>query len=327
MKVADMHCDTLTEIEYRRRRGEDISLFSNHMQLDLERMKKGGYILQNFAIFTHLKKEKDPLGYCREMIQAFYREMELNKDVIAPARSYEDIIKNQEDGKISAVLTIEEGEVCQGNVDILRELYRLGVRMMTLTWNFKNCLGWPNRKEEETGEWVPDREHGLTKKGIAIVEEMEALGMIPDVSHLSDKGIWDVFAHTKKPFAASHSNARAAASHPRNLTDEMIKKLSERGGVIGINYYSHFLGNWGNNEEPVSRIRDIVRHIKHLKNAGGIQCIGLGSDFDGITGPLEIDGPDKMPLLAGEMKKEGFTEEEIEAVFYKNVLRLYKAIL
>ena len=153
MKVADMHCDTLTEMEYRREQGENISLFSNDMQLDLERMKKGSYILQNFAIFTHLEKEKDPLGYCRKMIQVFYKEMEINKDVIAPARSYEDMIKNQKEGKMSAVLTIEEGAVCQGNIDILRELYDLGARMMTLTWNFRNCLGWPNKREEGTGKW------------------------------------------------------------------------------------------------------------------------------------------------------------------------------
>lgn len=330
MKVADMHCDTLWEILKAKKQGEEISLSKNKLHINLEKMKKGDYLVQNFGIFTHLEREKQPFKFCMEMIDTFYQEMDANHDVIGVARSYNDIVKNIEEGKMSAMLTIEEGAVCEGEPFLLRNLYRLGVRMMTLTWNFENCLAYPNRRieiNENGGKWAPDTEHGLTEKGIIIVEEMERLGMIPDISHLSDKGIWDVFEHTKKPFVASHSNARSVTPHPRNLTDDMIKKLSERGGVMGINYHRLFLNEWKDGEEQISRICDMVRHMKYIKNVGGIQCMGIGSDFDGITGRLELDGPDKLPFLEQAMRKEGFTESEIEAVFYKNVLRLYKDVL
>lgn len=173
----------------------------------------------------------------------------------------------------------------------------------------------------------PDTEHGLTEKGIAFVEEMERLGMIVDISHLSDAGIWDVFRYTRKPFVASHSNARSIASHPRNLTDEMIRALSERGGVAGINYCASFLYDAPDGEKKLSRVTDMAAHIRHMKQIGGIQCIGLGSDFDGISCDLEMKSPADLPLLAGELRKGGFTESEIEAIFYKNVLRVYRELL
>ena len=141
--------------------------------------------------------------------------------MIGIVRSYRDIEDNWRKGRMSALLTIEEGGVCQGSLRFLRDFYRLGVRMMTLTWNFPNELGFPNkreRREDGTTYLVPDQSNGLTGTGIEFVEEMERLGMIIDVSHLNDAGIWDVFRHTKKPFVASHSNARAVASHPRNMT-------------------------------------------------------------------------------------------------------------
>ncbi|RGY99459.1 dipeptidase [Clostridium sp. AM58-1XD] len=330
MKVADMHCDTILEIQKDHKNGGNISLLDSPLQINLERLEKGDYLVQNFGMFVHLGREKQPFRFCMELIDVFYQEMELFADRIGVATSFDDIEKNRRQGKISALLTIEEGAACEGEVFLLRDLYRMGARMMTLTWNFENCLGFPNRKITEgpqAGRYVPDTERGLTDKGIVIVEEMERIGMIPDISHLSDAGIWDVFRHTKKPFVASHSNARALASHPRNLTDEMIKALSDRGGVMGINYYSAFLRDWKEKEEEKSRISDMIRHMKYIKNIGGIECIGLGSDFDGIDGQLEIDGPDKLPLLEHEMRKAGFTEREIEAVFCKNVLRLYRDVL
>lgn len=127
--------------------------------------------------------------------------------------------------------------------------------------------------------------------------------MIMDVSHLSDAGIMDVFRYTKKPFVASHSNARTVASNPRNLTDEMLKTLSERGGVAGINYCADFLHDWQRGEHAVSRVDDMILHMKHMKKIGGIQCIGLGSDFDGIGGELEIKSPEDLPVLEQAMRR------------------------
>ncbi len=329
MKVVDMHCDTIAELFYRKIKGKEYSILKNDCHIDLERMKNGDYCLQNFALFTNLGRQEQPFEYCMRLLDLFYTELEKYEDMIGIVTSFKDILKNREEGKMSALLTIEEGGVCQGELAFLRNFYRLGVRMMTLTWNFKNELGNPNRIWEENGDafFEPEQEHGLTEKGIEFAAEMERLGMIIDVSHLSDAGIIDVFRCTKKPFVASHSNARTIASNPRNLTDEMLRMLSERGGVAGINYCANFLHDWKKGEGAISRIEDMVSHMKHMKMVGGIQCIGLGSDFDGIGGNLEIKSPEDLPVLEAAMKKEGFTENEIEAVFHGNVLRVYKEIL
>ena len=170
-----------------------------------------------------------------ELADVYYDELDKNQDLIRPVYSYADIESNRKAGLMSAMLTVEEGGVCKGNPAFLRTLYRLGVRMLTLTWNFPNELGWPNL--EVPGEGVdpesfrPDFRkanvnQGLTETGIAFVQEMERLGMIVDVSHLSDAGFMDVLRVTKKPFVASHSNARAVCSWARNLTDDMIRLLA-----------------------------------------------------------------------------------------------------
>lgn len=329
MKVIDMHCDTISELYYRREAGKAYSLLKNDCHIDLERMKKGDYCLQNFALFTELTRHERPFEYCMKLVDLFYTEIAKHEDLIGVVTCYEDIERNRKEGKMSALLTIEEGGVCQGEIAFLRNFYRLGVRMMTLTWNHKNELASPNRIWQEHGEafFEPDTEHGLTEKGIEFVNEMEALGIIVDISHLSDAGIEDVFRYTKKPFVASHSNARTVASNPRNLTDDMIRRLSERGGVAGLNYCAAFLYDWKKGDTVLSRVEHMIAHIKHMKQVGGIQCIGLGSDFDGIGGELEMKSPEDLPILEAVMKKAGFTESEIEAVFYKNVLRVYEEIL
>lgn len=330
MRVVDMHCDTIGALFEDHRNGGTKGIRCNDLHVDLERMKKGDYGLQNFALFTVLEQEKAPFEHAMELLDLFYRELESHEDLIGIVKQYRDIEENWKNGRMSAMLTIEEGGVCQGNLRFLRDFYRLGVRMMTLTWNYANELGYPNQiilEGPDAGKARPDQVHGLTETGIAFVEEMERLGMIVDISHLNDAGIRDVFRHTKKPFAASHSNARALCSHPRNLTDEMIKALGERGGVAGVNYCAAFLGSWNGGEPKVSRIADVVAHMKHMKQVGGIGCIGLGSDFDGIGGELELCGADRLPLLEAAMRREGFTTTEIEAVFHDNVLRLYREIL
>lgn len=196
--------------------------------------------------------------------------------------------------------------------------------MMTLTWNFQNQLAWPNCIDLKTGTCIPETEHGLTKKGFEFVELMEELGMVVDVSHLGDAGFWDVVKASKRPFAASHSNARGMASHVRNLTDDMIRTLADRGGVMGINFCASFLSDGENGAESTkSRISDMIRHIRYIKNLGGIECIGLGSDYDGIVSELELTSPADFPKLSDALLKEGFTETEVEKIFYKNVLRLY----
>lgn len=336
MKVVDMHCDTIAELYKERRNGKASSILANGLHVDLQKMEKGDYLLQNFAMFTHLQSTENPAAYAMKLIDLFYTELEPYEDRIGIVKSWQEIERNRQAGKMSAMLTIEEGGVCLGDTALLRDFYRLGVRMMTLTWNFQNELGYPNRILKQTEEnWnrppvcVPDTENGLTETGIEFVREMERIGMIIDISHLNDAGIRDVFRYTSKPFVASHSNARALASHPRNLTDEMIRALAERGGVAGINFCALFLRDYEEGEpSPVhSLCRDMVAHMKHMKNVGGIGCIGLGSDFDGITSIVEMKDCSGMQLLADEMSREGFTDSEIEAVFSGNVLRVYQELL
>src|SRR3712207_5016359 len=151
---------------------------------------------------------------------------------------------------------------------------------------------------------------------------MNNLGMIIDVSHLSDKGFYDVSKYCKVPFVASHSNCRSITNHNRNLTDDMIKGLSEKGGVMGLNFCNNFLGC-----SNVSKIDDMIAHIKHMKDVGGIDCIAIGSDFDGISCSVEINDISKIDKLSYMLKKEGCSEVEIEKTFYKNVERVLEDIL
>lgn len=322
MKVVDMHCDTILELYKARERGEEISLLDNDLHIDLKKMEAGDYFLQNFALFVDLKGTEEPFLTCVRMADLFYQVMEENRDRISPVTTWAEIERNWKEGRMSALLTLEEGEVCQGDPALLRTLYRLGARMMTFTWNYENSLAWPGR---EGG--LPETEKGLKERGFEILEEMEALGMIVDVAHLSDAGIWDVLRTAKKPFVASHSNARSLASHARNLTDEMIRAIAEKGGVIGINYYCNFLEDIPEGGRQISRISRMVEHMKHIRQVGGAGCIGLGSDFDGIYGEVEIGNSAGLPRLAEAMESAGFTAGEVEAVFHGNVLRLYREVL
>ncbi|MBQ3405478.1 MAG: dipeptidase [Oscillospiraceae bacterium] len=322
MRVLDMHCDTFWEILEAHKRGEESCVRRNFLQIDLEKMRKGDYLLQNFAMFVAVDRCDDALDTVLRMIDLYHRELDKNADVIGKVECFEDIEKNRAQGKMSSMLTVEEGAVCRGELYVLRDLYRLGVRMLTLTWNFENELGWPNTVARLPG-YDPKRRYGLKETGFEFVEEMERLGMIIDVSHLSDDGFYDVCSAAERPFVASHSNARALCPHSRNLTDDMLKKLSDHGGVTGINFYSSFLRDGSDFGE----ISDIVVHMKHIKNVAGIQCIGLGTDYDGFDSGLELGDCSHMPLLAREMSRNGFSDDEIDAVFSGNVLRVYKEVL
>lgn len=326
MKVADMHCDTISAILYNQKSGgpEEVHLRKNNLHIDLEKMKKGDYLVQNFALFVNLKKQENPFEWCMELADTFYREMEANKDLVAPAMSYGDILRNQADGKMSGILAIEEGGACKGNMAFLRDFYRLGVRMLTLTWNYPNEIGYPNARPPYG---VPDTGCGLTKFGIEFLEEMERLGMVVDVSHLSDAGFYDVAKHAKKPFVASHSNSRAVCGHVRNLTDDMVRTLAERGGVMGMNFEPSFLHTYAPGEEIHARISEVVENIRHISDIAGTGCIGLGSDFDGIATNVELPDASCLPMLEDALWEAGFGQQEIEGIFYKNVLRVYREVL
>lgn len=329
MKVFDLHCDTLSELRHAEQRGEKMTFAKNDLHIDLEKMEQGDYMLQCFAAFVNLGDPTpgaDPLVTALEEIDVFKRIMEKYSDKIAPVYKPEDIRKNAEAGKISGMLTIEEGGCCKGSLGVLRRMYELGVRMMTLTWNHENELASPNVVPGDGPIWPcrPNTQTGLKEKGFEFLAEMERLHIIADVSHLSDKGFWDIAEHSTRPFAASHSNCRALAPHCRNLTDEMIRVMAEKGGLVGLNYCSGFLDNQPSADLCRSTTALMAKHAAHFKQVGGIEIIGLGSDFDGIGGKLEMDNCSKLPLLADALRKEGFTEDEVEAIFFRNAQRFFE---
>lgn len=311
LKIIDLHCDTI----YRMMKSNGITeLRENDFSVDINKLKQGNSIAQFFALYVDLRECTDPLEECLEMLHRFYIELSKNKEAISIARNIDELMDNNRKGKISALLTVEEGGVIKGKLSHLRNLYRLGVRLITLTWNYPNEIGYPNYHKEY-------RVKGLTVFGEEVIHEMNQLGMLIDVSHLSDRGFYDVANITTKPFIASHSNARSIADHPRNLTDEMIRVLAEKGGVIGINFFSDFLGG-GN----TSKVEDIIRHIQHIKMVGGIDVISIGSDFDGMNCDMEISNIGEIDKLIQGLKSNGFTESEIEKICYKNALRIIRDV-
>ena len=330
MKVFDLHCDTLSELRRAEMRGDGQTFAHNNGHIDLEKLEKGDYMLQCFAAFVNLADPTpgaDPLVTALEEIDVFKRMMERYSDRIAPVYRPEDIRKNAEAGKISGMLTIEEAGCCKGSLGVLRRMYELGVRMMTLTWNHENELASPNVVPGNGPIWpcMPNTETGLTEQGFAFLEEMEKLHITADVSHLSDKGFWDIANHSTRPFAASHSNCRALSPHNRNLTDEMIRALAEKGGIAGLNYCASFVD--ADSAHPKlcrSTVERLAKHAAHFKQVGGIEVISLGSDFDGIGGQHELETAADMPLLAEALRREGFTEDEVEAIYWRNAYRFFK---
>ncbi|MBQ7860102.1 MAG: dipeptidase [Faecalibacterium sp.] len=327
MKVWDLHCDTLSELRYAENAGAPISFEHNDLQLDLTRLQKGDYMLQCMAAFINLSRPDDPLVTALEEIDIFHRLLAQYADRVAPVYTAADIDKNAADGKISLMLTVEEAGCCKGSIGVLRQLYQLGVRMMSLTWNHENEIAYPNVVPGSGGLiWpcLPNTETGLKPCGEEFVAEMERLHMMVDVSHLSDKGFWDVVRCSTRPFVASHSNCRALAPHCRNLTDEMIKVMAQRGCLVGLNYCAGFLDNQPDPEQCKSRVSMVAAHAAYFKKLGGIEMIALGSDFDGIDGDLEMKSVADLPLLEQALRAHGFHESEIEAIFHKNAIRFFQ---
>lgn len=313
---ADLHCDTLT-----RACDEGVKLRENNLHLDLIRRKSAGGGIQNFAIFLDAgklhKREEDLFEKGKKYLEFYEKELLENADIAMPARNRKDIEECLKTGKTACILTLEEGAICKGNFDNLRFFYERGVRMMTLTWNYDNELAASCTTKEDCG---------LTKKGKEFVEEMERLGIIVDVSHLSDKGIYEIADMTRKPFVASHSNARAICPHRRNLTDEMIRLIAKKDGVIGLNFYENFLCADYRKMDAIEQRKVLAAHVKHILNVGGEDCIAIGSDFDGIdTNPL-LPEVTVILKIRDWLHTEGISERVLDKMYLGNVTRLYKGM-
>lgn len=315
-KIADMHCDTIV---CRVSRGNgNVRLRQNDGQLDLLRLKNAGVVAQCFALFIPSGEDEkalqglSPYGFFEMAYGCYKEQIEQNADLVRPAFNYYDVEKNMAEGRISSILTIEDGLLLEGKIERVDELYEKGVRLITLTWNTENSLGYPNFNDG------PDTVHGLKEFGFLAMERMNELGIIVDVSHLSDAGFYDVAKHCKKPFVASHSNARAIWGDRRNLTDDMLKTLAEKGGMTGLNFASYFLS-----KDKVSTASALLRHAKHIVNIAGEDAIGFGSDFDGISCELEFGGCEGYELIL-ELFEKHFTPRQMEKLTYLNFLRILK---
>lgn len=326
MKVWDLHCDTLSELRHAQLSGTPKSFEHNDLMIDLQRLKQSGYGLQCLACFVDLGAPEDPMRTALQEMDIFHNLLARYPDDLVWVRTGEDVKRLAGETRIGAMLTVEEGGTCHGDLAILRDFYRLGVRMMTLTWNHKNELAEPNvgpDYNEDTWPVAPNTTGGLTDRGVAFVEEMERLHMLVDVAHLSDAGIRDVLRHSTRPFVASHSNARACCAHVRNLPDDLLRAMGEKGCLIGLNFCPAFLDDGPDRHHLTSRVEDMARHAKYILNLAGEDCLALGSDFDGIGGKLEIAGAQDMPRLAEGLCRAGLTETQVEKIFWDNAARFF----
>ena len=223
---------------------------------------------------------------------------------------YADIERNIAAGKMSAMLTVEDGVPLEGKLSRVDEMYEKGVRLITITWNHENSLGFPNKTAPEKG---------LKPFGIEALARMNELGIIADCSHLSDAGFWDLVKYSKKPFVASHSNAKALCGIYRNLTDDMLRALADKGGVTGLNFSADFLVD----NAHYTRVADLVRHARHIADVAGVETVALGSDFDGISSELEFKDCAGMPMIE-EGLNQAFTAREVDLITHGNALRVMK---
>lgn len=311
MLIVDAHCDTIPSLM---KTGEN--LFENTKHIDLTRLKKYDGFVQFFAAF--ISPEHAKMGALRRtlsIIDKLYDEIETNKDHIMLCCNYNDIMSVTQSNKVAAVLSIEGGEALEGSISALRIFYKLGVRAITLTWNYRNQIA------DGVADGISGG--GLTPFGREVVSEMNRLGMLVDVSHLSEAGFWDVINLTRAPIIASHSNAIKLCSHKRNLTDEQLLALKKNGGVTGINLYPLFLCNDGK-----ASIKNVIEHIEYILALTGEDTLGLGSDFDGIeVTPEGLEGAQDLQALINELLKLNYSETVVNKIAGENFLRVIREVL
>lgn len=315
MFICDCHCDTLTELY-----NKNASLYENEQHFDIKRQIALGGGLQFCAIYvpTEIFRYQGGLRYTLCLLDKYNQEIKKlheNGIDVLQVRTAEDagnVLKH----KAATLLAIEEGGAIDGSLEALRCLYELGVRAMTLTWSNRNDIA-DGINEEATGS-------GLTLFGKQVVAEMNRLGMLVDVSHISTAGFWSVIETSTKPIIATHSNAKSLCSHPRNLNDEQIKALAQNGGLAGITFAGQFLEeDWRN-----ACIESVYKHIDYMLNLiGNDDHIGFGSDFDGISHPpYNIQGvQDYKPLI--EYLSKYYSDETINKITHQNVINLLQKVL
>jgi membrane dipeptidase len=308
--IVDCHCDTLEKIVDH---GASL-LRSSESHITIDGLKRGKVCLQFFAAFIGSKPNGSALKRCLRLIDTFYRMLDKYRDVFVQILGCDDIGNMPLTERIGALLAVEGGEALEGEISNLRILHRLGVRCLTLTWN--------NRNEIADGVLEKYADGRLTGFGRQVVREMNRLGMLVDVSHLSERGFWDVLELSQAPIAATHSNAKSVCDHPRNLTDAQIIAIKENNGFIGINLYPPFL------KGKSACLDDILRHIEHIASVAGIDILSFGADFDGIERlPEDIRGPEGYNNIVNALLRLNYSEEEVARIAYGNASRVLKQVL
>lgn len=297
MRIIDLHCDTLTECEKR-----SLTLFNDQTQLAFNRLGKDGWCQAAAVFMPDTLRGKEAVEYFERVYAYWLEQRELFWGNFSEAGTLsEDCISNP--CCPTAFLTVEGGSVLAGDLSRIALLAQRGVRMLTLTWNGANELGGGQAEDI-----------GLTPFGRQAVSLLEQHSIIADVSHMGDRGFWEVVKLAKRPFVASHSNARAVCAHPRNLTDDQFKAIVAAEGLAGINFCSHFISENGRDTSP----KMLLKHIYHFAELGGEDYIALGSDYDGADLPQWMDRSEKLDCAISLMIKSGLESALAEKICYKN---------
>ncbi|MGI5964035.1 MAG: dipeptidase [Lawsonibacter sp.] len=306
--VIDLHCDTLTSFLQPNSYPCNTLDFSQ-AALSLSALPKEVHWCQCFAIFTPdgLSPEQAMQHYDTHS-SSFFRQMAHFSDQIVPCRTAGDIQSAWAAGKTAALLTVENGCVLAGNLDRVERLVLDGVKLFTLTWNGKN--------EIASGVGAKG---GLSPFGRALIPVLESNGILLDVSHLNDQSFWEVLSVAQRPLVATHSNARTICPHPRNLTDDQIRALVERGCLIGLNYYTKFL-----QADGIPTPEDLLHHVFHFLDLGAEHCLALGSDFDGADLPSWLNTPTKVVGLFQHFRAAGLSSQLCQKIFYQNALHFFQ---
>ncbi|HWZ59827.1 MAG TPA: dipeptidase [Gemmatimonadaceae bacterium] len=280
------------------------------------------------AVYTHHTPDGS-FARASAAVDAVHRFVARHPDRLLGATTADDVRRAKASGRIAVFLAVEGGHAIEGSVDCLRAFYERGVRYLTLTWNNGNAWAGSSIGIEGT------RTEGLTAFGREVIGEMNRLGMLVDVSHASDATVADVLATSTAPVIASHSSARALADHPRNLTDAQLRAIADAGGVINVNFYSRFIDpvyraavDAGATELPVTPLSVLIDHIDHVATVAGLEHVGLGSDFDGMSAlPEGVPDVTGLPRIADALLARGYAERDVEGILGGNMLRLLDRVL
>ena len=312
--MIDTHNDFVYQVYSK---GVDIAERNPNTQSDLPKFREGSVDVQIFAVWIPMKEVRNSYNFTVSQIDKLKEMAQNNSSEFEFAITYDDIIRITGEGKLCGLIGIEGGTAIGDDAEKVKEFYDLGVRYIGLTWNNSNLIASSAKDETERG-----KKGGLTEFGSSVIQKMNETGMLVDVSHLGEKSFWDVMAISTDPVIASHSNCYSLNPHYRNLTDEQIKAIAEKGGYIGINFYDKFLVKSGGAD-----IDNIISHIDHIRDLVGVDYIGIGADFDGgITPPSGLEDVTKYPELTARLLRNGYSKEDVIKILGGNFLRVYKQV-